>query len=340
MPSKTLQCASAPGKMVLIGEYAVTQGLPALSMAVDRRASVCRSSAPNQQHTIHSSMLDGKVFSFDKSATNFDWNRPPPTAIKAFVEQLPWPQTRSELKGISFDLDSRQFFFQARADGGENQKLGIGSSAALMLAACRVLEESGGSAESASKSHYQLQSQTGSGIDLATSIHGGLICFQQLQKVKLLNLPANFYWQAVWTGESAKTQDFLQAFNHWLGTNPTQWKLQQNSAASLIAEAIRAVGRNDGIALSACIRAYGEWMRDLGNWIQQPIYTPAFEEIREISLATDCAWKPSGAGGGDIGIVCATSRHNLTEISRTISDAGYKILDLEVDLNGLKVFKQ
>ncbi|MCF6262032.1 MAG: hypothetical protein L3J24_00340 [Xanthomonadales bacterium] len=337
IPSNFAQCASAPGKMVLIGEYAVTKGLPALSMAVNQRVSVCRSNAPNQQHTVCSSMLDGQLFSFDKGPLNYHWKQLPPTAIQELVEQLPWPQTRSDLKGISLDLDSKQLFLH---DRGEHQKIGIGSSAALMLAACRVLEESGEHSDRTGKSHYQLQSQTGSGIDLATSIHGGLICFQKLQNVKPLSLPANFYWQAVWTGQSAKTQDFLQAFNQWLETNPAQWKIQQNSAASLIAEAIRAVGRNDGIALSACIRAYGEWMRDLGNWIQQPIYTSTFEKIRKISLATDCAWKPSGAGGGDIGIICATSRHNLTEISRTISDAGYKILDLEVDMDGLKVFKQ
>jgi len=332
MSSNRGQSASAPGKMVLIGEYAVTRGLPALSIAVNRRVTASRTSAPTQQHTVSSSMLEGQLFSFDKNQNNYHWNQTPAKSVQDFVEHLPWPPTQKGVSGIALELDSQQFFL---SNQGKYQKTGVGSSAALMLAACSVLDKN---SERASQSHFQLQQQAGSGIDLATSLHGGLICFQQKHEVKLLTPPANFYWQAVWTGESAKTQDFLQAFNSWIKREPAQWKLKKHQAASLIAEAIRAVGNNNGIILTACIRAYGEWLRELSDNIQMPVYTPAFEKIREMSLKTDCAWKPSGAGGGDIGIICAASRHNLTEISRTISDAGYKILDLEVDTEGLKVF--
>lgn len=330
MISSSKHCASAPGKLVLIGEYAVTKGLPALSMAVNRRAIACRSSSADNTHSLKSSMFPAEVFYFQKHHENYHWSLTPPEQAQDFIEHLPWPDTDNNSPGIQLELDTRGFFQQDKPS-----KTGIGSSAALMLAASAVLKAD---SESAQTSHHRLQQHTGSGIDLATSQHGGLICFQQQQPVKELNLPGNFYWQAVWTGESAETYKFLQAFNAWIEKHPDSWKARKKQAASLIAEAITAVGKGNGLNLTACIRAYGEWMRELGGAIKQPIYTPAYEKIRTMALNTDCAWKPSGAGGGDIGLICAASRHNLHEINRTITDAGYKILDLEIDPDGLKVF--
>ena len=330
MKTRPKHCASAPGKLVLIGEYAVTKGLPALSMAVNRRATACSLEATDESHCLHTSLFPGEVFRFDKPHGEYQWQITLPSQVLEFVEHLPWPDTNNSHKGLQLELDSSGFFQQ-----DINSKTGIGSSAALMLAANTVLNAD---IHSAQKSHHQLQQQAGSGIDLATSLHGGLICFQQQQAVKELSLPGDFYWQAVWTGESAETRVFLQAFNIWIESQPESWKTRQQQAARLIAEAITAVGKNNGLALTACIRAYGEWMRDLGQSIDMPIYTPAYEEIRQITQDSDCAWKPSGAGGGDIGLICAASRHKLQEISRTIGDAGYKILDLKIDSDGLKVF--
>ncbi|MBE9549951.1 MAG: hypothetical protein IMF09_11145 [Proteobacteria bacterium] len=330
MNNNPKQCASAPGKLVLIGEYAVTKGLPALSMAVNRRAVACRCESTDNRHSLHTSMFPGKIFYFNKKHENFYWKVTPPRQVQEFIEHLPWPDTQNSGPGVQLELDTHGFF-----QHDIKQKTGIGSSAALMLAASTVLKADNDCAQT---SHHLLQQQTGSGIDLATSRHGGLICFQRQQAVKELNLPGDFYWQAVWTGESAETRVFLQAFNVWIENQPKSWKIRQQQAASLIAEAITAVGKGNGLALTACIRAYGEWMRELGESINQPIYTPVYEKIREITLYSDCAWKPSGAGGGDIGLICANSRHNLQEISHRISDAGYKLLDLELEPDGLQLF--
>ena len=44
--------ASAPGKMVLSGEYAVLDGAPAICMAVDRRTRVTISTSGANHHTV------------------------------------------------------------------------------------------------------------------------------------------------------------------------------------------------------------------------------------------------------------------------------------------------
>ncbi|MDH3305214.1 MAG: hypothetical protein OEM92_08415, partial [Gammaproteobacteria bacterium] len=44
--------ASAPGKLVLCGEYAVLDGAPAVCMAVDRRATVTVTDADGRWHRV------------------------------------------------------------------------------------------------------------------------------------------------------------------------------------------------------------------------------------------------------------------------------------------------
>ena len=46
------RCASAPGKVVLSGEYAVLDGAPAVCMAVDRRAIARVSACGGDWHRV------------------------------------------------------------------------------------------------------------------------------------------------------------------------------------------------------------------------------------------------------------------------------------------------
>ncbi len=318
---------SAPGKLVLIGEYAVTQGLPALSMAINRRAIVKRDTYTDQSHCLFTSMAPQTSFNFELSRGHFQWQKTPPESIRKFVELLPWPATQKATPGIQLSLNTDQFYLP-----DSDQKIGLGSSAALMLAATVAL---GGDYALACKQHQQLQGQLGSGIDLASSYNGGLIYFQQ-QQSEPLQLPADFYWRAVWTENSAQTSQFVKSFQSWHESQPERWQQQREYAAILIAAAITACGNGDSLGLLANLRAYGEWMRDLGLLIGEPIYTQEHETLRKLALSTGNVWKPSGAGGGDIGIICAQSRQKLKQICQTITESGYTILDLEPDMDGLK----
>ncbi len=318
---------SAPGKLVLIGEYAVTQGLPALSLAIDRRARVSRKPTTDKAHCLLTSLEPEIRYEFEQYNGSIRWHKTPPDAIARFTELLPWPDTGTHAPGTQLNLNTDQFYLP-----DSDQKLGLGSSASLMLTATTAL---GGNFALARQLHHEFQGQAGSGVDIATSYHGGLICFQQHQ-VNPLQLPTNFFWQAVWTGQSAKTSHFLQAFASWIKGHPTHWQTQCESAAILIAAAITACTNDDGLGLLANMRAYAEWMRELGGLINAHIYTPEHEFLRELALASGAVWKPSGAGGGDIGIVCAHSRQKLEQICQTITDSGYTILNLHPDIDGLK----
>ena len=151
--------ASAPGKLIVTGEYAVLDGAPALVLAVDRRA-IAR---------VTTGALGSSPFLL--AVANELANR------RGAAD----PAARAAL---SIAVDSTAFY-----DG--TTKLGLGSSAAVTVAAtARALAGAGATRGAsfdrdeilviASAAHAAAQGRRGargSGADIAAAVHGGVITF-------------------------------------------------------------------------------------------------------------------------------------------------------------------
>ena len=122
--------ASAPGKLVLLGEYAVLEGAPALVLAVDRRAHVTLARMYDDIWKIVSPTL--QLQARLRVRANYT------TWVDAAPAELAWtatlltrfPQAR-HLTPCRIELDSDAFYLD---HAGARAKLGLGSSAALTVA--------------------------------------------------------------------------------------------------------------------------------------------------------------------------------------------------------------
>jgi len=115
--------ASAPGKLVWLGEYAVLEGAPALVLAVNRRARV-RLVEDNGRAAGHAA--DG--------AGDDGWHVEPHVvdAVARVLECDPHTATG----GLRAEVDSQALFSRT---GVARVKLGLGSSAALTVAMAGAL---------------------------------------------------------------------------------------------------------------------------------------------------------------------------------------------------------
>ena len=171
----TTVTANAPGKVVLCGEYAVLDGAPAVSMAVDRRAIAQVSTIDADEH----------VLDVAGTATPGDF-----ALFDAVLNQV---RPGSERK-FSARLDTTAFAVRGR-------KLGIGSSAAIAVALAAALDPGGQSTlENAFAAHARLQGGLGSGIDVATSVSGGLIGFRRGAAITNLEWPRGLSYALLWSG--------------------------------------------------------------------------------------------------------------------------------------------
>ena len=294
----------APGKAFLCGEYAVLGGAPAVVAAVGRYASA--------QAVSHGRSRES---AFVREATR--------RAAEQLKARVP-PFVAVDTEGF-------------RSQGGE--KLGLGSSAAATVAAAGLQFCAAGRDLStpetrrelhsvAERAHAAAQAGEGSGADVSASVYGGLIRYVMGQPPRPLSLPPNLQLVFVWTGRAASTELLVGRVRKAglpLGMLP--------QLATTFADAIAA---GESRAAIETARLYNAAMQKLGEDCGVPIVTQEHALLAELARRHGGAAKPSGAGGGDIGVAFLHDPAEAAALRADANRAGLMVLDLSLDREGVQ----
>ncbi len=305
---------AAPGKLFLVGEYAVLEGGTAVLAAIDRLAS-------------------GQFMAGLEPESPFvaESVRAAALAIGDMAVALPYG---------SVLVDTSTF-----TEGAS--KLGLGSSAATAVASVGAVMELAGMSIAdnrdllfsiADGAHRTAQGGMGSGADVAASVYGGVVRFRRppggAPAIETLPPPASLEMVAFWTGEPADTAsrvEAVQAFGR--RARPVYESIVGNLVALGDQFANALIDDNVGEAIAA-VRAYGQGLVDLGAAAEVRIVTAPFLRAAELAAATGGAAKPSGAGGGDVGIALFPERDAAGAFTARAREAGLLVLDLGIELAG------
>lgn len=347
---------SAPGKLVLLGEYAVLRGAPAVVMAVNRRARVELAPSGSELWSVTAPPLVADTLRFAFAADgSLRWLAEPSGAIRRLelVEHLLGSMVAAglldprSLPPAAATLDTRALFENM---GGEGLKLGLGSSAAVTVALASALAKWGGRGEllvdplrwlgSLLALHRGLQGGRGSGVDLAASLLGGVVSYRlgadgSVAAADPLTMPSGLYLAVVWTGRAADTGSMLRWLDERLAGGDASVAAALDRLAELSvagSEAFR-LGRVD--AVLAAVDAYCEAMAALGRAADLPILSAEHDALRRLARRHGATYKPSGAGGGDLGLVCSSDRETARAMSAAAATAGFHIVPLRLDPSGL-----
>jgi phosphomevalonate kinase len=340
--------ASAPGKAVLSGEYAVLQGAPAIAMAVDCRARVAAESTGEDFHKVVSPGIAAEARFRCTERGSIDWldehrDGDRPNADQVLFEHV-WRTVQAKpAENLSFRLDTRRFF-----DTESSLKLGFGSSSALAAALTAVLVRSGppqATSRPASdirqlaiRAHLEFQGGQGSGIDVATAMSGGLIAFAMRpdQRIKALKWPPGIAFSIMWSGKPASTAERLRKLE----------RFERNRAARAAAAKLVDASRN---VLDAWIKAkpheifpslqlYTAALRRFSLEHAVGVFDAGHQELCEAADDLGFVYKPCGAGGGDIGIVLFpedAKEASVAEFGIRAGQLGFRKLDRTLEATGL-----
>src|SRR5882757_7134213 len=162
--------ASAPGKLILTGEYAVLDGAPAIVVAVDRRAIARRHAGPRGSSPFLLAVAD------EIAARRGASDPAAHAALEISVDSTAFYDTVSGPRlpaAVAAELAT------------ERTKLGLGSSAAVTVAATALAlgtADRHAVLEIAQAAHARAQGPRGargSGADIAASVYGGTIVFSR-----------------------------------------------------------------------------------------------------------------------------------------------------------------
>ena len=319
---------SAPGKIVLSGEYAVLAGAPAICTAVSRRARVAITESPGERHRVVAPGYSDVEGRFTTASGYVRWQQGGEEyPLVNAVWRLMQPVVASSL---TLMLDTSEF-----REATSGAKTGIGSSAALTVALVAALANVSTSkhdvAATASDAHREFQRGTGSGIDIACSIAGGLIEYRMQDRyVAAVDWPRGLHHALLWSGIPVST-----------GTQLQRWQ-QASAKPSLDAllDASRSVAASwregDAAALLEQYHNYGDALAAFGDDHGLGIYAAGHAELAAAARQQGLFYKPCGAGGGDVGIVLGMDANAVAGFAAEARDFGFRQLDVALQAPGAR----
>jgi phosphomevalonate kinase len=271
----------APGKLVLLGEYAVLDGAPALAAAID--CGVDCLTTPAEQLQIDTGSFEP---SFAKAALGYA----PAAASYTFRTWNP-PQIEG--------------------------KPGFGGSAATVVAglfAAHALANQPLTKAQLHQKAWQLHRQvqgSGSGIDVACSVYGGLISYQAGQVTAMESVR----FTTIYSGNSAATASRIEAYQ--------RWNAQSRQSFAQESERIVLGFHKDPVG---AVAAGCTLLRAMSKQADLPYWTPAMDKITTLASDYGGAAKPSGAGGGDCAIAIFSNRDREEAFRQACQQDGWTIL--------------
>ena len=351
--------ATAPAKLFLVGEYAVVEGAPAVVAAVDRRVRVHVEDRDGETWTYRTDAEGGarRVLRLDDAGRLVnEAGRPAEedgaTRLLAVALAESLGSLRAGLpRALDVSIESRTLHAD---DGGH--KLGLGSSAAVMVALGAALRARGAAGEACERpgpdealdldlaAHRALQGGRGSGADVAASHRGGIIRFERLDpatvRCRSIQLPPELQMRCFWTGRSAKTSDFLGRAAELRLRAPSAWQGHMDHLGTLAEEAADAFEKaNTQAFLDACT-GYAEGLAALGDALGAPIVSAPHRALSVLASQAGAVYKPSGAGGGDIGVAFGVDLDGLERMVAAAARAGYPTVRMGVDPHGVETLER
>ena len=302
---------SAPGKLFLVGEYAVLEGAPAVVAAIDRRVT--------GRH------VAGAAASSPLIAE----------AVRVVRDHL-----GGRLPDGAPQLDSSPLLVGDR-------KLGLGSSAAAAAAAVGAMLSAAGedlrssyrlAFKLAYLAHRAAQGGRGSGADVAAAVFGGLIRYARPPAADpivgtIAALPVELVVFS--TGSPSPTVDHLRAVER-LATREPSLHATRMSGLRMAAETfVGACEAGDAGGLIAAADAAGAELDALGRDADFPIVIPALGFAARLARDLGGAAKPSGAGGGDVGVGFFPDAESAAAFRTRVPPLGVEILSIKMSTRGL-----
>jgi phosphomevalonate kinase len=347
-----------PGKLIILGEYAVLEGADALVVSVDRYVNVEISSASDDVCQILSNLISMPLyFRVEKNGNcNPEQNQSEQlispmkfvlaiiTRICSHIVQIGLPIHPFILK-----IDTSQFYF------GKN-KLGLGSSAALTVALIvsivnhigiekKVFREKYDMFCFACDAHSFAQGNKGSGIDIAASVFGGVNVYNmnisgregRFQQISPVSELAGLFLLPVWSGISVSTRKFLSQVEGFRINHETEYSEVMSKLSTLSNSGCETYSEKNLSDFLDILQDYYKVLKNFSEISNIPIISDIHEKIATIVSDTGGVYKSSGAGGGDLGMVFTDSEKTLATVKNKLFQNNIETLELEISKSGIAV---
>lgn len=350
----------APGKLILLGEYAVLEGADALVAAIDRYVIVSVSPSNKKDFCQITTSLDLTPFVFKIN----DKGKILPEAMHSahLLNSMRFAIAATEhvcsqilkfdfpLSPFQLHIDTSQFY-----TFGNKSKFGLGSSAALTVAIITALANYFAADAHmfknemdlfryAFKTHLYSQGNRGSGIDIASSVFGGVIVYNIGLIKETDSFPRqgqgrileDLFMLPVWTGVAASTRQLLSKIDHYKNKKHNIYKETMLELQNLSNQGCLAyMNNNKRIFLDMVDKSFTV-LKNFSNESKIDIISEVHQKIAGLVHNKGGIYKPSGAGGGDFGLAFFENNSAMKKAENLLSENKFGSIPLKVESKGVK----
>lgn len=273
-------------------------------------------------------------------------------ADDALPPEFVTPEVRWALEELGEDSEAP--WFDASALRDRSEKLGLGSSAAILVASLGVLRARAHDAGTeawrddvyrrALRAHRGAQGG-GSGVDVAAAAFGGTFLARLGQPdgtagtpdldVTPVALPPDLHLEVWAMGRPASTADFVRRVFALEKADPAAFERLLGAQSAAAHRAAEAAAQGDGAGFLAGLRAQYQALIALGDAARVPIVVGALRSLEPL-IEPSGALLPAGAGGGDISIYAGAAPSS--PMFRAAAEAqGLWLLDARAGAPGLQL---
>ncbi len=324
---KAQATASAPAKVILLGEHFVVHGGPAIVLAIDKRATVKAKARTDRKIRIRSNAvkasgyyLNNRFYAEEGGEDAMEKLEP----IYAVVKDL--LALSSKRVGVSIDISS-----------SIPVAAGLGSSAAVAVASAAALDqllETGLTKDEIFRAAFDAEKivhGNPSGVDPAISTYGGVIMYRRGEKIKKLDVDADL---PLVIGDTKIERSTGQMVAH-VGDLKRRYP-------SVVDNIMRAGGEIAATSVEALKSGDLETLGEVMNMNHALLYAVGVsnEPLERLVYAAREAGalgaKLTGAGGGGCMIALA-AKEKLEDVAEAIEEAGGEAFITRKTMDGVRI---
>jgi len=280
--------AKAPGTLMLLGEHAVLHDKTAIVMAVDQWMSVSLNTRIDRKIRIFSDLGKLELEISDLKETKI---------------QKPFQFVLAALQYFEKELKAKKSGFDLNIQSEFKHNVGLGSSAAVTVATVAVLfkfleEFVSFSLEKVRETAMTIVRKVqgmGSGADVAASVYGGILAYQQTAPYVLKQLSTDLPLTVVYSGSKTPTPEVVRQVEELENKDPQRINALYKTMDEAAKKAIGLIEQEDWPKLGEIFNSQQDIMNALG------VATPLLNQLCERLNAEPGIYgaKISGAGLGD-----------------------------------------
>ena len=321
---------TASGKVFFSGEYMALEGGRAITLSTPQSAKVSISESNETDNLFFSSMSD-QVYPFriDENM-RLIWLEQDPKHLGSILKES-IEQFDKGFSGKSISIDTSDFFYEQR-------KIGVGSSSAVSVAITKALNElfdlrlaSESIINLAREIHNKAQDSRGSGFDIITSFLEGrsFACrfVDGTYDYQQIIIPEAIKVFVIINDEYVETSGMIDRYNNAKSENRDYFSKHALKMKEELEHLYASILNKDIESILQKLRGYNELLVDMDNVFNLGIFNNHYELIN-LSKDEDVFYKPSGSGGGDIGLLISNDEFRLEKVCKKIESNGIHVFEI------------